>query len=128
MIGALVTGVIFATTEDTMAGSAATERETAMIAVEAAIATIVADGSTPLPTSTGVVGTTSRSIDAHGQRVTVCMTRLDSTLLLIVGEAIGNRSSTGARRRIGILANTARGADGSITIDPISQRWWSELF
>src|SRR5947208_16991867 len=105
MIGALVTGVLFATTEDTMAGSAAVERESAMITVEAAIATVVADVSTPLPASIGVSGTRFLSTDVHGQTVTVCMTRLDSTLVFIAGEAIGNRSRSAARRPVGILAS-----------------------
>jgi hypothetical protein len=128
LIGALVTGVMFATREDTMAGSAGVEREAAMIAAESAIAMVVADAAPPLPATIGVSGTTSRSIDAVGRAVTIYMTRLDSTLFLIVGEAVANPSRSGARRRVGVLVNTVHRADGSTTIDPISRRAWSELF
>jgi hypothetical protein len=128
LIGALVTGVMFATTEDTKAGSAGVARDSAMIAVESAIATTIADGATTFPTATGVAATTSQSTWARGKPVTVYITRLDSTVLLIVGEAVAPASRSGARRRVGVLLKIARRADGSITIAPISQRAWSEFF
>jgi hypothetical protein len=127
LIGALVAGVTFATTEDTRAGSAGVARESAMVATESAIATVIAEAY-PLPASIGVSGSTSWSIDAEGQHVTIYTTRLDSTLWMIVGESVGSRSQSGARRRVGILVNAVHRADGSTGIDPISRRAWSELF
>jgi hypothetical protein len=128
LIGALVTGVMFATTEDTMAGSAGVEREAALIAAESAIAMVVTDSAAALPPTIGVSGTTSRSIDVEGRAVTIYITRLDSTLFVIVGEAVANSSRSGARRRVGVLVNAVHRAEGSTSIDLISRRAWSELF
>jgi hypothetical protein len=128
LIGALVTGVMFATTEDTRAGSTGVAREAAMIAVESAIANTIVDAATQLPATVGVSGTTSRVLDHRGQSITVYITRLDSALLLIVGESGRNASQSGARRRVGVLVATIIRADGSTSIDPISKRAWSELF
>jgi hypothetical protein len=128
LIGALVTGVMFATTEDTRAGSAGVAREAAMIAVESAIANTVVDATTQLPASIGVNATTSRMLDYRGQSISVYITRLDSALLLIVGESGRDASQSGARRRVGVLVTTMNRADGSTSIDPISKRAWSELF
>ena len=128
LIGALVTGVMFATTEDTRAGSAALARESAMDAVETAIARTLTNGVTTLPASIGTSGTTSASSESDGIHVAVYITRLDSTVCLVVGEAVGGASRLGAHRRVGVLVNTVRRTDGSISIAPISQRAWSEFF
>lgn len=128
LIGALVTGVMFATTEDTRAGSAGLARESAMNAVETAIARTLTNGATILPASIGTGGTRSETSESEGISITVYITRLDSTVYLVVGEAVGGASRLGAHRRVGVLVNTVRRTDGSISIAPISQRAWSEFF
>jgi hypothetical protein len=128
LIGALVTGVLFATTEDTRAGSTAAARDIALMAAESAVATTITDRTTPLPDLIGPTGTISHQVDGSGPRVIVYVTRLDSAMYWIVADAAPDRGHFAAGRRIGIVVNAVEGADRSITIDPILQRPWSELF
>jgi hypothetical protein len=128
LIGALATGVLFATTEDTRAGSTAAARDIALMATESAIAMTITDPTTPLPGLIGPPATISHQVDGYGPRVIVYITRLDSAMYWIVADAAPDRGHSGAGRRIGIVVNTVEGADRSITIDPILQRPWSELF
>jgi hypothetical protein len=126
LIGALVTGVMFATTEDTRIGATAVAREIAMMAAESALATAVSD---PLimPDSIGLAA--SRSFPGNGSTVVIVyITRLDSSTCWIVADALPDFFHSGAKRRVGVLAHVSRTADGTRTIAPISERWWSELF
>jgi hypothetical protein len=88
----------------------------------------ITDLSAMLSPTLGVLGTTSNRIDGLGVPVVVYVTRLDSTMYSIVAEAVSDPSHSGARRRIGVVAQAVRDAQGSIVIDPISERAWSELF
>jgi hypothetical protein len=128
LIGALVTGVLFATTEETRAGSTAAARDIALMATETAIAMTITDPTTPLPGLIGPLGTISHQVDGLGPRVIVYITRLDSAMYWIVADAAPDRVHSGAARRIGIVVNAVERADGSTTVDPILPRPWSELF
>jgi hypothetical protein len=128
LIGGLVAAVLFATTEETRAGSTGVAREMALIAAESVVATTITDPSTILPASIGVAGTTLRRQDWQGKPVVVYITRLDSTICWIVAEAAADPSHSGARRRIGVVVKTIKGAADSIALSPISQRGWSDLF
>ena len=128
LIGALVTVVLFATTEETRTGSATAERQLALNAAESAIElTIGGLGESPID-SIGIGGARSHPIDGLGASVIVYITRLDSSLYWIVAAASGERSNSGATRRIGVVARSVTGANHSITIDRIAERGWSELF
>ncbi|MFL5467786.1 MAG: hypothetical protein ACJ79N_12015 [Gemmatimonadaceae bacterium] len=128
LIGALAVAATFATTEDTKAGAAAVARDRALNAAESAIAMVVAQQVGVLPVSIGITGATSTSVGGLDVPTTVYLTRLDSTVYSIVAEAVADRSQSGARRRIGVWVRAHQRADGSIAIDPIPERPWSELF
>jgi Tfp pilus assembly protein PilX len=128
LIGALAVGTLFATNEDTRSGATGVDRDVALIAAESAIAMTMAEPAPTLPASIGVVGTTSNRMEGLELPVLVHITRLDSTMYWIVAEAGADHSHSGARRRIGVLVNAVPDANGSIVIDPISERSWSELF
>ena len=128
LIGALAIAALYATNEDTKAGTTGVGRDLALIASESAIAMTMTDAGRMLATSIGLVGTTSTTIEGFGPPVRVYVTRLDSTMYWIVAEAVADPSHSGASRRIGVVVKAVWGADGSIVIDPISERPWSELF
>jgi type II secretory pathway pseudopilin PulG len=128
LIGALAVAALFATGEDTKAGTSGVARDLALMTAESAIAMTMTEPTPMLPGSIGVAGTTSNTIQGLGVPVVVYITRLDSTLYLIVAEAVADPSRAGARRRIGVVVNAVFGPEGSIVIDPILERPWSELF
>ncbi|MGH7603873.1 MAG: hypothetical protein ACRENK_07730 [Gemmatimonadaceae bacterium] len=128
LIGALVSGVLFATTEETRAGTTGIARDMALIAAESAIATTVANPDLTLPVIIGIGGTLSyRSVES-GSPVTVYITRLDSAIYSIVADVVPDVAHSATRRRIRVLAAPRVAADGSITIQPIPLGAWSELF
>jgi hypothetical protein len=128
LIGAIAAAVLFATTEETRVGSAGVAGEVALIACESAIVMTITDRGITLPDSIGVAGTTSRRVEGFGLPVVVYITRLDSALYAIVADAVVARADQGGRRRIGIVAKRSVAPDHSITIDPISEQPWSDLF
>jgi hypothetical protein len=128
LIAALTAGVLFATTEATRAGTAGVTRERALIASESALVTAITGGEIQLPSPIGVGGTSSYLIDSDEWQVVVYTTRLDSTIYWIVADAKGLSSGIGARRRIGVFVRAAHHDDDSITIDPVSELAWEELF
>jgi Tfp pilus assembly protein PilX len=128
LIGALVAGAVFAATEETRAGATGVARDVALIAAESAIGITMRDGLANLPVVIGTAGTTSSRVDAAGAPAIVYITRLDSAIYWIVADVVANPDRSGARRRIGVVVMTMPAPDGSITIDPISERWWAELF
>ncbi len=128
LIGALVSGAMFATTEETRVGTTGVAREVALMSAESAIASLVSSATLNLPTTIGVPGTLSQRSDISGHPVITYVTRLDSTIYWLVAQAVADPVHSGAQRRIGVLVTTRRRPDGSIVISPISERSWSELF
>jgi Tfp pilus assembly protein PilX len=128
LIGALVAGGMFATTEETRVGATGAARELALIAAESAIASRVSEASVTRPNEVGVAGVISETAQISGRPVTLYLTRLDSTIYWVVADAAADPVHSGARRRIGMLLTTERRLDGTISISPISERAWSELF
>jgi hypothetical protein len=128
LIGALVAGVLFATTEDTRAGAAGVDGEVALNACEAAIAITITDPGLRLPDSIGVGGTISSQVGGPGPETIVYITRLDSALYSILAESVPEPGSAGSTHRVGVVVRSSIGADHSITIDPISERPWFEVF
>lgn len=128
LIAALAAGAMFAATEDTRAGATGVARDLALIAAESAIAITIRDRAAELPAVIGSAGTTSSRVDVSGAPVNVYITRLDSAIYWIVADVIANPDRSGARRRIGVVVMSVPAPDGSIIINPISERWWAELF
>lgn len=128
LIGALVAGVLFATTEETKAGAVGVDREVALDACEAAIAITITDPGVRLPDSIGVEGTLSSHIIGLGPDIIVYITRLDSTMYSILAGSAAELGSAGGAHRIGIVVRGSIAADSSVTIDPISERPWFEVF
>jgi Tfp pilus assembly protein PilX len=127
LIGAIVTGLMFTTTEDTKVGATVVARGVAMQAAESAIAQTVSNLIVLAPDSIGVAA--SRSSRALGPTsMVVYITRLDSSTCWIVADAIPDAFHSGAKARIGVLARLQREPDGALTIASVSERWWSELF
>jgi Tfp pilus assembly protein PilX len=128
LIGALVAGAMFATTEETRVGAAGVARELALATAESAIASLVSEANIARPTEVGLAGVISWTGQISGRPVTLYLTRLDSTIYWVVAEAAADPLHSGARRRIGMLVMTERRPDGTISLNPISERAWSELF
>jgi Tfp pilus assembly protein PilX len=126
LIAALLAAVFFATTEETRTAVASTASDAALSDAESAVQARVealASGSGRFPE----IGQTEAASDASG-RWSVYVTRLDSTLIWIVGEATGTGAMTGTVRRIGVFAAMSTDSIGSIRLSPIPERGWSELF
>jgi type II secretory pathway pseudopilin PulG len=127
LIAALVAGVLFSATEETRIGAASTRRQLALSAAESAIEATIADWRSRWPAPSVVGDTRSIGLEDLGVPVIVYVTRLDSTIYWIVADA-GDAAQSGVRRRIGTLVTVKDAPDGSITVDRIRERWWSELF
>jgi Tfp pilus assembly protein PilX len=128
LVSALVTGVFVAAAEETKLGVAAMERHLALSAAESAIEMTIARFRADTSAAIGVSGTIIIPIRDLDAPVVVYVTRLDTALYWIVADAGGSPAEAKASRRIGVLVRAVAGADRSITIDRISERWWSELF
>jgi len=128
LISALITGVLFATTEETRVGIASAERQLALSAAESAVEMTIAGRNIDSVASVGVSGTRTIAVGGFGPTVMVHITRLDSTLYWMVADASAPPPDSRVSRRIGVVVRVLRGADHSIVIDRISERSWSELF
>jgi hypothetical protein len=128
LIGALVAGAMFATTEETKVGATGVARDIALHESESAIASAVTTGMLALPDSIGLSVATSQTAAISGRPVSIYSTRLDSTIYWLVAQSAADASHAGAQRRVGILVRAERKADSSISITRISERAWSELF
>jgi hypothetical protein len=128
LIAALVAGVFFAATEETRMGVASAERQRVLMAAESAIEKEVTSWIPAGPGPIAIGETRPSTIDELGVPVAVHLTRLDSALYLIVADAGPARVGSGIGRRIGAVIRVQNSPEGSISIDRISERWWSELF
>lgn len=124
LIGALVAGVLFATTEETRVGAVGIGRELALNACESAIAMTLTDPGVRLPDLIGVDGTISAHAGGLGPEIIVYITRLDSALYSIVAESVPELGSAGGPHRVGLVVRSSIAADHSTAIDPISERPW----
>jgi hypothetical protein len=128
LIGALVGGVLFATTEETRAGGVGAEREIALNACEAAIALAITDPGLRLPDSIGVEGTIAGRVGGPGPEIIVYITRVDSALYSILAESVPESGSGGGAHRVGFVVRSSIADDRLTTIVPISERPWFEVF
>ena len=128
LIAALIAGAFSGTTEETHIGSAAADRQSALMAAESAIETAITSFSAPTNEPVAVGETRSRQIQGLDAPVIVYITRLDSSLYWLVADAGSTSPNSGVARRIGVVVRAKNGSADSITIDRISERAWSELF
>jgi hypothetical protein len=128
LIAALAAGVLFATTETAKVGTVGIIRERALIASESALAAAITGTGTQFPASIGAGGTISYRADGDGCEVVVYITRLDSATYWIVADATQLSSGIGGGKRVGAFVRTSNHDDHSISIDPIPDLAWAELF
>lgn len=128
LIAALMASVFFAATEETRIGAVSSARQHSLSAAETAIEHTIHDWPGTPGDLIGLDGARSYMIDASGTPVAVTVTRLDSTIYWIVADAGRVASGLIATRRIGVLVSARIGPDGSIAVDRMPERWWSELF
>jgi hypothetical protein len=128
LVSALVTGAFVAATEETKVGVAARERHLAFVAAESAIEMTIATFRPDTTGAIGLAGTKTMSVGDLEAPVVVYITRLDSARYWIVADAGASPVEARASRRIGVVVMAVASPDHSITIDRISERWWTELF
>ena len=128
LIAALIAGAFGAVTEETRMGAAAADRHHALLSAESALEIVISAQSASPRDSIAVGETRSRQVDGLEVPVVVYTTRLDSSLYWFVADAGDTPSGSGIARRIGIVIRATSGPAGSMTIDRIPERGWSELF
>lgn len=128
LIAALVAGVFSAITEETRIGVAAAERQLALLTAESAVELTITSLSAVGGDSIGIGETRSRPVEGLAAPTMVYVTRLDSSRYWVVADAWSASPNSGIARRVGVVVRAARAAGGSMTIDRIPERAWSELF
>jgi Tfp pilus assembly protein PilX len=128
LIAALIAGAFNAVTEETRIGAAAADRQHALVSAESALEVVVSEQAASPLDSTVPGETRFRVIEGLEVPVVVYVTRLDSSLYWLVADAGASSSRSGIARRIGVVVRATKGPAGSMTIDRISERGWSELF
>jgi type II secretory pathway pseudopilin PulG len=128
LIAALMASVFFAAMEETRIGALSSAKEAALSGAETAIEQVIHSWAGSPVDLIGVEGARSWVIDASGTPVALTVTRLDSTIYWIVADAGRVPSGLIATRRIGVLVSVRIGPNGSIAVDRLPERWWSELF
>lgn len=127
LIAALVAGVFAATTEETQIGTTSATRQQALVAAESALDYEIGNWNQRALQPIGVAAQALATISDGPMRVSLTITRLDSTLYSIVAEARSPSSHSQAVRRIGVIVSAKISRDSSILVAPIPDRWWSEL-
>lgn len=128
LIAVLMAGVFFATLEESRIADGAQMRDRALLAAESAIAGAIDGWNDRSAQPIGVGGRELSTISDPSTSVALTITRLDSVLYSVVAQARSTSSNNAAMRRIGVVISVGKSADGLVRIDPISERWWSELF
>ncbi len=128
LIAALIAGAFNAVTEESRMGAAAADRQHALLSAESAIEVVISEQSVSPADSIAVGETRSRQVGGLEVPVIVYVTRLDSSLYWLVANAGDTSRPSGITRRIGIVVRARNEPAGSIGIDRIPERGWSELF
>ena len=127
LIAALVAGVFFATMEESHIARTAAARELTLSAAEAAVGETISNWGDRTGQAIGVSGAELSTFMTAEMTVDVTVTRLDSTLFSIVAHARSLSSTSAARRRIGVVVSAQKVVDQHVVLEPIRERWWSEL-
>jgi len=128
LVAALIVAAFNATTEETRIGAAAADRQHALLSAESAIEIVLEMRAAWQPDSIVIADTRSEPVGGLGVPVVVYLTRLDRSAYWLVADAGTESVASGVTRRIGVLARVRNDTAGSITIDRIQARAWSELF
>jgi len=128
LIAALIAGAFGAVTEETRMGAAAADRQHALLSGETALEVVISAQSASQGDSIAVGETRSRQVGGLEVPVVVYTTRLDSSHYWLVADAGDTASGSGIARRIGLVVRATNRPSGSMTIDRIAERAWSELF
>jgi hypothetical protein len=99
-----------------------------MLTAESAVELTIASLSDLAHEDIGIGEVRSRPVEGLAAPVMVYVTRLDSSRYWVVADAGSVSPNSGIARRVGVVVRAARAADGSMNIDRISERAWSELF
>lgn len=128
LIAVLVTGVFFATMEESHIAEGAELGDRALIAAESAISGAIGGWMDRSTQPIGVGGQELSTISDGSMSGVLAITRLDSTLYSLLAQARSRSSERAATRRIAVVISVRKSVDGSVHVDPISERWWSEVF
>ena len=128
LIAALLAGLFFAVNEETRTAAAISRGDDALAAAESAIEAGLDHLRHPPADYPPVGGVETQSVAAEDFSSVVYITRLDSALFWLVAVVGRDGDPRASVRRIGVLANVARGSDDSIRIVRVARRGWSELF
>lgn len=128
LIAALIAGAFSAVTEETRMGAAAADRQHALLSAESGLGIVISEQAASPRDSIAVGETQSRQVEGLEVPVVVYVTRLHSSIYWLVADAGGASSRSGVARRIGVVVRVRNGPAGSMSIDRIPERGWSELF
>jgi hypothetical protein len=130
LIAVMITGALFATTQETRSAAAELmDNEASAYAEMAALRAIGAwNGPTCDALAVGAVLLESPPAQPPLESA-VYITRLDSALFLVVGEGrISARGVSSLRRRVAITVRTVRDTSGTSSAVPLSEHAWVTLY
>ncbi len=130
LIAVMVTGALFAITQETRAGETEILDNKASAYAELAVLRAIGgwNSATCDALTVGAVLLETPPAEPPFESA-VYITRLDSALFLVVGEGrITARGISRLRRRVAIAVRTARDANGASTMLPLSEHPWVTLY
>ena len=130
LIGVLVTGALFASSQETRASAAELADEKAFAFAERAAVSAVAAWACPecdlMPVGSVIIRT---PIPSPPLESTVYITRLDSAVFLITGEGrIVDNGSIRAKRRVSIAVAITRDSLGGTSAARLRKQYWSAAY
>jgi type II secretory pathway pseudopilin PulG len=131
VIAVLVTGALFASSQETHASTAEILEARAAGYAERAVMGRVAGWNAGVCDSLAVGGVIMETPAADPPlESSLYITRLDSAVFLIVGEGriASLNGVTRIRRRIGVLVSTTRDAQNSIRVKRVSEQAWAAIY
>ncbi len=128
MAGALVAGLFFSMLEEARVSRNLTERQIALVSVEAELAQSVAALSLTTLDSLAVGAFLRQTPSRSGAQIAVFAIRLDSTLFWLIGDGVSNTDPHSVRRRAGLLLEMRADSSGGRALHRLPDLAWSELF
>lgn len=130
LIGVLVTGALFATSQESRASAAELADEKAFAFAERAAVSTAASWVCPECDVMAVGSVIIRTpISSPPLESTVYITRLDSAVFLVTGEGrIVDNGTIRVKRRVSIAVATTRDSVGSTSTSRLEKQYWSAAF
>ena len=130
LIAVIVTGALFAITQDTRSGDVELLDNKASAYAELAALRAISAWNGPACDALAIGAVIYESPPAEPPlESAVYITRLDSALFLVVGEGrVAASGVTRIRRRVAIAVRTARDASGTSAALPVSEHAWVTLY